>query len=281
MGSSRWPGEPASEADPDPEERSEPGEPGLLGFVAVPDLPSGRHARPVERVRFGTRLVGLLSAAGLPVVALGVGLLASLVAGVSLLVGVVAISRIPDATPVAEPAAEVPSTASPAGPEQSVPPQAVRPGGATAPPTTSVPPSASPAPSYLPAYPAQVLRVARFTCDGTPVDLDVPRVFPPTGADFSYRTCEDGPHLDLDAASRFAVVDVPTATVDDCLDAIRLNPGVGWLTPDRNVTACVLTSPTGAAAQRISQKLVRLRVDSIATDGTLLLSLAAWSVPTP
>lgn len=278
MGSSRRPEDPADDADPAPDEWGGPADQGLLGFVAVPDLPTGRHARPVERVGFGGRLVGLLSAAGLPVVALGVALLASLVAGVSLLVGVVAISRAGDAVLVAEQAAATPPAASPAGADRSAPPQAVRPDPSTAPPASPAPDKPSPSARYLPAYPDQMLRVGRSTCDGTPVDLDQPRAFPTAGTDLSYRTCEDGPHLDLDAASRFAVVDVPTATADDCLDAIRLNPSVGWLTPDRGLTACVLTSPSAAAARRISQKLVRLRVDSINTDGTVQLSLTAWSI---
>jgi hypothetical protein len=271
MGVSRWSEESAGDDSPDEWDGDGDGEPGLLGFVGVPDTPSGRHATPLERPRFGGRLAGLLSAAGLPVVALGVALLASLVAGVSLLVGMVAVSRVGNPVPAAERVAAGPSAPSATEVDPGAASQAVLP----------APPVSSPSPSYLPVYTDQVLRVGRFTCEGTPVDLDEPRVLPIAGADLAYRTCEDGPHLDLDAAARFAVVDVPTATADDCLDAIRLNPSVGWLTPDENVTACVLTSPTAAAAQRISQKLVRLRVDSIDTNGTLLLSLAAWAVSNP
>lgn len=275
MGVSRWPEESAGDDSPDGwDDWDEDGEPGLLGFVGVPDIPSGRHATTAGH----GRLAGLLSAAGLPVVALGVALMAGLVAGVSLLVGMVAVSRVGDPVPVAERVAAGPSLPGPTEADQGATPLAVLP----VPPISESPAAPKkPSPSYRPVYAHQVLRVSRLTCDGTPVDLDEPRVLPLAGADLAYRTCEDGPHLDLDAAARFAVVDVATATVDDCLSALRLNPGSGWLTPDQNITACVLTSPTAAISQRTSQKLVRLHVDSIDTDGTLLISLSAWAVPHP
>jgi hypothetical protein len=250
-------------ADPD-------GEPddGLLGFEGYPDASTGRHASPDERPG---RLAGMLSAAGLPVVALGVALLASVMAVLSLMVGMLAVSRSDDA-PDVEPVAA--ATSDP--PEVVAPPQAVVP----SPPPTSASPSPSPSPRYPPVYVEQLISVQRSTCDGTPVDLDEPRVLPTAGADLTYRNCDDGPHVDLDAMARFAVVDVPTATAQDCMDAIRLNPGLGWITPDPNVTVCALTSPMTARMQNVTPKLVRLHVDSIDAQGTLLLTLTAWTVPT-
>jgi hypothetical protein len=271
MAVSRWREEPAGlESAPD-EWDSDEEDSGFLGFVGVPDTPSGRHAPANDR------LGRTFSAAGLPAVALGVALLASLVAGVSLLVGIVAVNRTDDSRK-----ASVASAPSPVPPsELQAPPQAVAPVPPPS-PTSQIPPAAlkpPPAPVFTPAYVNQLLRVERNACDGTPVDLDEPRVLPAAGAaDLNYRNCEDGPHLDLDATTRFAAVDVSSAGPEDCEDALRLNPGVGWLAPDQSMTVCVLTSSGAAAAQRVPQRLVRLHVDAIDGEGALMLNLTAWNV---
>jgi len=49
--------------------------------------------------------------------------------------------------------------------------------------------------------------------------------------------------------------------------------------PAKGQQLCVLTSATRATDQGIRQKVVLLRVDSIAADGTLNLTVTAWTVP--
>lgn len=271
---------------------SEPGGPGLLGFASLPDPRHGRHYDIDEPSGLGSRLTALLSAAGLSVVALGVAMVAVVVGGVSMLLGVLAIGRADDARAIADRAAERPTALAS---ERAAPPQAVVP---PLPPPTDTAPSAvavspsidpdrlDPAARYELTYDTQALPVQARGCDGTGVDLDEPRVLPPDGADLTYRSCVDGQHLDFEESARFAVVADRDTTAGQCADAIRTDPGVGWVTPTPDVTVCALTvwsatdvAWSGADAGRAGQKIVRLHVDSVAADGTVRLALTAWMVP--
>jgi hypothetical protein len=250
--------------------------PGLLGFVGVPEREYGRHYEPAGPASFGTRLTALLSAAGLPVVALGVAVLAVVIGGIAMLIGVVAWGRASTAQTVAERAASAPALPQVSLPSE--PPAAAAPASA-APSPTPEPDRLDPSADYQPVFADQVLRARPNGCDGTELDLDEPRVLPPSGADVAYRSCADGLHLDFDDASRFAVVADAGAGAGECADAIRTNPGVGWLPPSAGTTVCVLTSRLAAEPQSVSTKLARLHVQTVADDETLSVSLTAWMVP--
>jgi hypothetical protein len=57
----------------------------------------------------------------------------------------------------------------------------------------------------------------------------------------------------------------------------RPQPGT-LVAPAKNQQLCVLASAAQATDQGIQQKVVLLRVDAIAADGTLNLTVTAWSV---
>ncbi|TQS39813.1 hypothetical protein [Cryptosporangium phraense] len=252
----------------------------LLGFVGVADLPAGRHSASEGR------LSGTLAAAGLPVVALGIAVVALLIAGIATVTGIIAVGRATSAEGAAKRAA-----VAAASDEHAVDPEASAQAAAPAPVPSSAPPSPSPSPSptdpdrldpganYELAYADQLVRVQPSTCEGTDLDLDQPRVLPVSGADASYRSCADGLHLDFDQASRFAVIDNRDPSARDCVNAVRADPGVGWVAPSPGTTVCVLTSRLAAESQQLTTKLVRMNVESVEADGSLAAELTAWVVP--
>ncbi|MFG1924316.1 hypothetical protein [Cryptosporangium sp. NPDC048952] len=260
----------------DPEEAEETG---FLGFSGEPEPAPGRHS--VAR-----RMGRSFEAAGLPAVALGLAVLAILIGGIATITGIIAVGRAATAESAAERAASAAASAVAwAGATQAVP-QPVVPAPSSASPTPPPSPSPSldpdrldPGANYELAYSAQLVRVQPSTCEGTDVDLDEPRVLPPAGADAAYRSCADGFHLDFDESSRFAVVADPQASAGGCVNAIRADPGVGWVSPTPGTTVCVLTSRLAAEPQRLSTKLARLNVESVEADGTLVAAVTAWVVP--
>jgi len=271
--------------DPEPAEETPPEEPGFLGFVGVPEPVPGRHS--VE----SRHLAGTFDAAGLPPVALGLAVLALLIGGVATITGIVAVGRATSAQVAAERAASAAASAAAGAQPASAVPQPVVPQPAVPVPLPS-PPSPTPRPSrsldpdrldplaaYELAYDRQFVRVPPSTCEGTDIDLDEPRVLPPAGADAAYRSCADGFHLDFDGSARFAVVTDPGTAAQGCADAIRSDPGVGWVGPTPGTTVCVLTSRLAAEPQQLSTKLARVRVEDLESDGTLVAALTAWVVP--
>ncbi|WP_345727523.1 hypothetical protein [Cryptosporangium minutisporangium] len=259
-------------------------ESGFLGFTGVSDTSSGRHFASGEEPE---RWSGT-TPAGLPAVALGLAVLALLIGGVATVAGVVAVGRASTAQVAAERAASEAASAAAdarAAPTSGASQQAVVPAPASAPPSapaagsTLDPDRLDPRSNYELAYTEQLVRAQPSSCEGTDVDLDEPRVLPPTGADAAYRNCADGFHLDFDESSRFAVVTDPQASAGECANAIRADPGVGWVSPTPGTTVCVLTSRLAAEPQGLSTKLVRLHVQTVEADGTLAAQLTAWVVP--
>ncbi|GAA0270001.1 hypothetical protein [Cryptosporangium japonicum] len=258
-------------------------EPGFLGFTGVPEPGPGRHSQAgVRRRRVGRSF----EAAGLPVVALGLAVLAILIGGIATITALVAVGRAATAESAAERAASAaasavaagatsaPAVAQPVAPV-SEPPRPARPG-----PTASLNPDRlDPAGNYELAYAAQPVRVQPSTCEGTELDLDEPRVLPQAGADATYGSCADGFHLDFGESARFAVVADPQSSAGGCVEAVQTDPGVGWVTPSAGTTVCVLTSRLAAEPQQLTTKLVRLNVENVENDGTLVAALTAWVVP--
>ncbi|SHM59625.1 hypothetical protein [Cryptosporangium aurantiacum] len=265
-----------------PDRNDDPAEDtGFLGFTAAAS--SGRHSASGADL---DPLPGTLTDAGLPVVALGLALVALLIAGVATITGIMAVGRATSAQVAAERAASAAASAADGvriTPEQPASPQAVVPAPVLPSPTPSAPAPdpdrLDPKADYTTAYSAQLVRVQPSTCEGTGVDLDEPRVLPPTGADAAYRNCDDGYHLDFDEAARYAVVSGPRTTAGECVDAIRANPGVGWVSPTPGTTVCVLTSRLAAEPQNLTTKLALLHVENVEPDGTLVAALTGWVVP--
>lgn len=266
-------------------------EPGFLGFEGIPEPVRGRHSRSARSGPVGRTF----ESAGLPVVAFVLAVLAILIGGIATVTGIIASGRATSAEVAARRAAGLASSAAAAAAptvDQFGMPKAVAPGPA---PTASPRPTPSPSPTpdparldpdrldpganYELAYSGQVLRVRPTTCEGTGIDVDDPRVLPATGADAAYRSCPDGFHLDFEEAARFAVVADPQASAGGCVSAIRAAAGVGWVAPVPGTTVCVLTSRLAAEPQRLTTKLVRVNVENLEADGTLVAALSAWVVP--
>ena len=65
----------------------------------------------------------------------------------------------------------------------------------------------------------------------------------------------------------------------DCVEQLDAAPIDGQFTPAKGDLICVLTDANKAVNQGISRKLSLLRVDAIAPDGTMNLTVTAWDVP--
>jgi len=128
-------------------------------------------------------------------------------------------------------------------------------------------------------YGDQKLRL-QAGCTTREVDLDEPRVTPDVGADLSYSGCTPG-NLELTFNSELRVSQLPTqkASANECAEAIRSSAGNNTMAPAQGLTLCVLTAKSQATDQGIPQKVVLFRIDSMAKDGTLNVSVTAWKVP--
>jgi len=128
-------------------------------------------------------------------------------------------------------------------------------------------------------YGDQKLRL-QANCSDRQVDLDEPRVTPDVGADLSYSGCSPG-NLQLSFNSDLRVSQLPTknASPSECAEAIRSSAGNNLMAPAQNLTLCILTAKSQATDQGIPQKIVLFRIDSMAKDGTLNVSVTAWTVP--
>lgn len=130
-------------------------------------------------------------------------------------------------------------------------------------------------------YGDQKLRVQASCGENRNIDLDEPRVAPDTGADFTYYGCSPGSlELRFGSGLRVSQLAATKATANECAEAIRSAAGNNEMAPAQNLTLCILTEKGAATDQGIPQKIVLLRIDSMAKDGTLNISVTAWNVPT-
>lgn len=268
-------------APPDPPTGTTPTPPASAGPLGPPPLeptpaPGGDASadRPTPPAR--GRLFSLVTLA-----ALGLTALLSLFA---IGLGTVAIATANKAKETAERAAANPVDTDPA-PATEPPLEPVDTPAPTS--TADIPndlPSDEPGPlepsaNFQVHYGDQKLRL-QAGCTTREVDLDEPRVTPDVGADLSYSGCTPG-NLELTFNSELRVSQLPTqkASASECAEAIRSSAGNNTMAPAQGLTLCVLTAKSQATDQGIPQKVVLFRIDSMAKDGTLNVSVTAWKVP--
>lgn len=204
---------------------------------------------------------------------LAIAIAALVVAVLSFVVAVFALSRSGGDPVVA--AQAPPSSVAAAPPAPSDAPVQPVPSGENSP---LDPGELEPSANYQSAYENQKLTVQSGD-DNVDIDLDEPRVRPQKGGDVSYSSWGDN-SLSFGNSERIAVVASAQASAGDCVEAIRSAAGVTSMAAAADVTVCVLTSRSAASSEGKTQKLVRFHVDSIAKDDdTLTVSLTAWNVP--
>jgi hypothetical protein len=239
-------------------------------MTSGPMMP-GQLRQPVEPPpdRPGGRMPMLLSVMAV--------VLALVAAGVSL----VALSRTGDrpAAAAATSAAPVPSSAGPPvdpTPTGALPSDATDVTTPTPEPTSEPTDGPDPAGTYTVAYPPTPLRLQpsdRY------VDLDLPSANArPDRSEFRYPALYDPPKL-LFGSLPVAKLTTPTGTASDCVKQLNQAPINGDFAPAKGDLICVLTSADDADRQGISRKVAQVRVDAIAPDGTLNVTVTAWNVP--
>ena len=144
-------------------------------------------------------------------------------------------------------------------------------------PTSEPTDGPDPAGTFTVAYQSEPLRLQPSS--QRYIDLDEPSGnAASSAAEFTY----SGYTSDFKMSFRslaLASVNSPAATANDCAQQLRRAPIDTTLAPSKGLLVCVLTDRQAADDQGIKQKVVLIRVDSIAQDGTLNLTLSAWNVP--
>jgi hypothetical protein len=226
--------------------------------------PAGEPDRPPGPPRSGGRL---------PVLFSGLALIVALVAaGVSLF----ALSRTGD-QPVAAPTPTVVPTAD--GPVVTTAP----PTGATGitDPSTEPPTEATGVPdphgTYTPVYQQKALRLQ--PSNQRYIDVDKPSADADgTRGEFQYSDTYTPPKMLFNQLT-VAKLTNTDGSPGDCAEQLDSAPIDGQFTPAKGDLICVLTDANKAVDEGITRKLALLRVDAIAPDGTMNLTVNAWSVP--
>lgn len=215
----------------------------------------------------------------LPLLLSGLALLTALLAaGVSL----VALARSGEpagrsvagatSTPTVEPVTEPPPTD---GTEQSTDPTATT--DPSPEPTSEATDGPDPRGVYSAAYQQEKLRLQ--PSQQRRIDLDLPTANAGSGAsDLLYSGFAPNYKLLFGEVS-LAEIKSPNPTANDCAVELRRAPIDAAVAPSKGKLLCVLTSAERASDQGIPQKVVLMRVDAIAADGTLNLTVSAWNVP--
>jgi hypothetical protein len=206
-----------------------------------------------------------------------VAVLALATALIAALVSVVALARSGDRTVVAAPApsttASAPTTDPGGGATPSIDPTTDPSGESTSEPTGGPDPRGV----YTVEYERETLRLQ--PSNERTVDLDEPSGNAATGtSEFYYSGYAPATKMIFDDVS-VAEIRSPAPTANDCVQELRRAPIDPSVAPAKGQLLCVLTSASQAAEQGIRQKVVLLRVDSLAADGTLNLTATAWTVP--
>jgi hypothetical protein len=169
-------------------------------------------------------------------------------------------------TPTADPVAD--GTAGPTG-EPTVDP--------TEEPTAEATDGPDPQGDYTVAYQQEKLRIQ--PSNNRYVDLDEPSANASNATgEFYYSGYVPQTKLSFDGVG-LAEIKIPVPTAGDCVQELRRAPIDLEVAPAKGQLLCVLTSAAQATDQGIRQKVVLVRVDSIAADGTLNLTVTAWNVP--
>ena len=112
------------------------------------------------------------------------------------------------------------------------------------------------------------------------IDLDVPSGNSDSAV-YEVRYSGFDPSFKLQFNSNVALASItsPSATANDCVQQLRRAPIDLVFTPSKGQQVGVLTSRDAAQDQGTCQKVVLMKVNSITADGTLNLTLSAWTVP--
>ncbi len=226
--------------------------------------------------RAGGRRSAVVLAAAALIVALG-----------ALGVSALALARSDRTAAAGTAAATTPARRLPSGQAAATPPAAISPASQAAEPTPTVSAGEiNPSATFETVYQAQKLTI-EGVCENNNtkvgnIDIDEPRV----GADqarseLQYTNCSSpgyalgyaGPALHI------ARIGSATASPNDCADALRTAPIGLPIAPSQGLSLCIETDAAQAQSEGISQKLALLTVNSIASDGTLAVTLTTWQVP--
>jgi hypothetical protein len=211
-----------------------------------------------------------------PMMMSGLALFVALVAaGVS----IVALSQASKpAGAAAAPSPTIGSTATGPGPSVDVTPTDDTETTAPSPEPTSDP-SDGPDPSgvYAVAYAAEPLVLqpsSRY------VDLDAPSGNSSSAVyELQYSGTAPAAKLEFNSDVALASIASPAPTANDCVQQLRRAPIDPIFTPSKGQQVCVLTSRSAADDQGTRQRVVLMKVNSVTEDGTLNLTLSAWTVP--
>jgi hypothetical protein len=205
--------------------------------------------------------------------------LALFVAVVAAGVSIVALSQA--SRPAAAAAGATPtggSTAPAANPSVDVTPTDDT--GTTAPssePTSDPTDGPDPSGVYTVAYAAEPLVLQP---SGRYVDLDAPSGNSSSAVyELQYNGFAPAAKLEFNNDVALASIASPAPTANDCVQQLRRAPIDPTFTPSKGQQVCVLTSRSAADDQGTRQKVVLMKIDSITEDGTLNLTLSAWTVP--
>jgi len=97
--------------------------------------------------------------------------------------------------------------------------------------------------------------------------------------ELQYEGFAPGSKLEFSSEVALASINSPSPTANDCAKQLRREPIDTTFAPSKGQLICVLTSRSAADDQGIRQKIVLMKVNSITQDGTLNLTLTAWTVP--
>lgn len=136
---------------------------------------------------------------------------------------------------------------------------------------------------YKPHYTGQLLRLPAPTgCDDDiAVDLDEPRVFG-GGAELIYlNDCNEPARIKLETGAQGSQVESSAIMPSECAERIRTSPLAGGEHPAREAQVyCVMTSLGEAGNSAQSWKMAVVKINDIAEDGTVVLKVSAWDIPT-
>lgn len=144
----------------------------------------------------------------------------------------------------------------------------------TAEPTDGPDPSAS----FTVAYEKKPLRLQPSSARSIDLDLPTANAGSATG-ELEYIGGVPSTKLEFFSGSSIAEVNSPAPTANDCAQQLRQAPIDPDVAPSKGQQLCVLTSADRSVSQGIRQKIVLIRIDAIASDGTLNVTVSAWNVP--
>lgn len=184
----------------------------------------------------------------------------------------VAVAVASTAAPTTSPAPGPTTTA--AGPSVTAEPTTEPIEEPTAEPTDGPDPSAS----FTVAYEKKPLRLQPSSARSIDLDLPTANAGSATG-ELQYIGGVPSTKLEFFSGSSIAEVNVPAPTANDCAQQLRQAPIDSDVAPSKGQQLCALTSADRSVSQGIRQKIVLIRIDAIASDGTLNVTVSAWNVP--